>query len=177
MDAAAEALEAGGVVVMPTDTVYGIMASVQHPAAIERIFSIKTRSSEKPMAVLVGDLYQALQLAWFSQEAIDHAESGWPGALTLVLERTPEASHLSLGGDGNSIGLRHPDSRFLMQVMERVGPLAATSANRTGEDSGLTVDEIATVFKDSIDLYVDGGRLGSVPSTVISFVGGKKQLR
>lgn len=162
---------------MPTDTVYGIMASVQHPAAIERIFSIKTRSSENPLAVLVCDLYQALQLAWFSQEAMDHAESGWPGALTLVLERTPEARHLSLGGDGKTIGLRHPDHRFLIQVIDRVGPLAATSANRTGEDSGLMVDEIASEFMDSIDLYVDGGRLGSEPSTVLSFVDGKKQLR
>lgn len=162
---------------MPTDTVYGIMASVQHPSAIERIFSIKGRSSEKPLAVLVSDLYQALQLAWFSIEAMDHAEDGWPGSLTFVLERTPEAGAFNLGGDGNTIGLRHPDHDFLIKVIERVGPLAATSANRTGESSGSTIDAIAADFQDSVDLYVDGGRLGNEPSRVISFVDGKKQLR
>lgn len=177
VDRVANVLMTGGVVVMPTDTVYGIMASVQHPPAIARIFSIKGRSSTKPLAVLVCDLHQALQLAWFPREAMDHAENGWPGPLTLVLERTPNARSLDLGGDGRTIGLRHPDHDFLVRVIERVGPIAATSANRAGQDSGRTAHEIAADFKESIDLYVDGGRLGTEPSRVISLVDGMRQLR
>lgn len=162
---------------MPTDTVYGIMASVSYPSATERIFSIKQRPLNKPLAVLVSNLYQALQLAWFSKDAIDHAEDGWPGALTLVLERTPEAKSLRLGGDGETIGLRHPDDDLLIEVIERVGPLAATSANRSGEGTGVTVGEIASDLQGKVDLYVDGGRIAGEPSMVISLLDETKQLR
>jgi len=172
---AQQVLNAGGVVVIPTDTVYGLAAHFDQPAAIARIFALKGRTSSKPLAVLVADIAQASSLAIFDDEARGLAAESWPGPLTLILN---SARHLGqLGGDGETVGVRIPGHSFCLSLLARTGPLAATSANASGETTPSGVDEIAALFGDGVDLYIDGGEVSSVPSKVVSLVGEVRRLR
>jgi L-threonylcarbamoyladenylate synthase len=174
LDLAAVRLEAGGVVVIPTDTVYGIAARLDRPAAIERLFELKHRPRSKPVALLVPDLTSARALGEFSPEALDRASS-WPGAVTLVLKsRSPLPA---LGGDGKTVGLRVPDHPWTARLLRRCGPLATTSANPSGARTGVTVGEVLEDLGEGPDLYIDGGPLDAAPSTVISLVGKPEVLR
>lgn len=174
LEQAALELDCGRVVVIPTDTVYGLAALLDRPEAIERLFELKGRPRSKPVAVLVPDLDTAQTLATFSPAALERA-SKWPGALTLVLpSRCPMPE---LGGDGSTVGLRVPDHAWTLSLIRRCGPLAATSANPTGKKTGVTIDDIVADLRDEPDLYVDGGPLDAAPSTVVSMVGEPEVLR
>lgn len=172
---AAGVLARGGVVVLPTDTVYGIAAVLDHADAVKKIFSIKRRPHDKPLAVLVSSLTQARELGRFSPEAETAAAGGWPGALTVVV---PAVDPLpQIGGNGSSVGLRVPDDRFVLEVIEECGPLAATSANLSGSPPATSIDQLQDSMSDAVDLYVDGGALESSPSKVVSFLGPQQILR
>lgn len=174
LEQAALELDSGRVVVIPTDTVYGIAARLDRPEAIERLFELKGRPKSKPVAVLVPDVDTAQNLAKFSPEALEKA-ADWPGALTLVLpSRSPMPE---LGGDGSTVGLRVPDHAWTLGLIRRCGPLAATSANPTGKRTGVTIADIRSDLGEGPDLYVDGGPLDAAPSTVISVVGEPEVLR
>ncbi len=175
MDEAVRALIAGGVVIVPTDTVYGIASVLHNPDAARRIFEIKQRGLDKPLPVLVAGMDQAIELGQFSPEAQSAARAGWPGPLTVVVPAAQ--SFPQLGGDGLSVGLRMPDSQFVLAVIEQTGPLAATSANHSGQPPAMTPDDLPGEFMDSVDLVIDGGVLSSAPSRVVSFVGTRKVLR
>jgi L-threonylcarbamoyladenylate synthase len=169
------ALDAGKLVVIPTDTVYGLAARLDRPAAIGRIFEVKHRPRSKPVAVLVDDLTTALRVGVFSDEARRRARDGWPGALTLVV---PCVSPLpELGGDGTTVGLRVPNHQWTMSLLRACGPLAATSANPSGSPTGAAIEHVIGDLGEEVDLYVDGGRLEALPSTVISLVGEPEVLR
>lgn len=174
---AVECIRGGGVVVVPTDTVYGLAASIEHPGAVGRIFDIKKRARSKPLAVLVSTLEEAKSLGIFSDEALDLVRTEWPGGLTVVTHRSEAAREIDLGGDGSTIGLRIPNHDFLLEVMRETGPLAATSANPSGQSVPETIDEIVRVFGESVDLYIDGGRLQGAPSRVVTLLDGKRILR
>lgn len=169
-------LRGGGVVVIPTDTVYGVAASAMDPDAVARLFSVKGRSEDKPVPVLVDDLEAARQLGAFDDEAAEAARRHWPGAVTLVVPVTRRGRGLFFGGDGQTIGLRVPDDEFARSVLAEAGPLAATSANPAGEQTPATVDEIVETL-DGVDVFVDGGPSKGAPSKVISFVDGERVLR
>jgi L-threonylcarbamoyladenylate synthase len=169
-------LSDGGVIVIPTDTVYGIAARADIPSAIDRIFEIKQRPKDKPLAVLVADVSAARVLGVFSEEALAAAEKGWPGPLTIVLPRRESAENIPLGGDPSTIGIRIPDHVFALDLLGRVGPLATTSANRSGESEPATVDEMAASLA-GVDLFLDAGPIIGKPSKVVSFVDGMKTLR
>jgi len=162
------------VVVLPTDTVYGLAARLDRPEAIQRIFEIKKRSHSKPLPVLVADLQQADGLGKWSPEALKAAVE-WPGPLTLVL---PSMRALAvLGGDGKSVALRAPNHPFALGVLRVCGPLATTSANISGENTPPGLDAIAASLGEAVDLFVDGGILNSPASRIISFVGDPRVLR
>lgn len=179
-DAAREAaavLAAGGLVVLPTDTVYGVGARLDRPDAVSRIFEVKGRDRSKPLPILVADLTSARRLAAFPPEASKIVGEAWPGPLTAVLERTEAARALDLGGDGTSIGLRIPNHPVALALLREAGPLAVTSANPSGGETRGTVDEIRAVLGERVDLYLDDGPLIGRPSRVISFLGGVRVLR
>lgn len=173
-EAAEEILAAGGLVVIPTDTVYGLAADLFSPASIARIFELKGRPTSKPLAVLVADISQACGLAIFDAEARKLAD-GWPGPLTIVLN---SARHLGqLGGDGETVGVRVPRHPFCLSLLRLTGPLAVTSANSSGGTTPKGVGEIAQLFGDSVDLYIDGGDISTDASQVIALAGEFKRLR
>ena len=175
--AAAEALRSGGVVLLPTDTVYGIAVVASTPGATGRLFALKERSEGQPVAVLVADRAQALALADAPGDAaLRLMERLWPGPLTLVVRRSPTASSLELGGDPATVGLRCPDHDLVRALATEVGPLATTSANRHRQPTPRTAAEAAASLVGPVDLVVDGGRLGSVASTVVDLTGSEPKV-
>jgi tRNA threonylcarbamoyl adenosine modification protein (Sua5/YciO/YrdC/YwlC family) len=169
---AVDALRAGEVVLLPTDTVYGIAVAATLPGATARLFALKDRSEGQPVAVLVADRDQALSL-------VDDRSPGptrvmdrlWPGPLTLVMRRSPAAAALELGGDPSTVGVRCPDHPFVRALAREVGPLATTSANRHGRPTPVDANGAAASLVGPVALVVDGGALGSVASTVVDVTG------
>jgi L-threonylcarbamoyladenylate synthase len=170
--AAADALRSGGVVLLPTDTVYGIAVEAARPAATAQLFALKDRSEGQPVAVLVAGVDQAVELVDGPGAGVRRVmDRLWPGPLTLVLRRSPSSAALDLGGDPSTIGVRCPDEDFVRALAAEVGPLATTSANRHGEPTPATADEAVVSLVGTVDLVVDGGRLGTVASTVVDLTG------
>lgn len=162
------ALEAGGVVLLPTDTVYGLAALPGDRTATDRLFALKGRVPDTPIAVLCSDAAQALTLADPSVAAAlaDVGERWWPGPLTVVAPRRP-GLHLHLGEPSTTVGLRVPDHDVVRAVAARVGPIAATSANRHGVPTPSTAAGAAAQLGPDIALIVDGGPLSTTASTVV----------
>jgi L-threonylcarbamoyladenylate synthase len=186
---AAAAARRGGLVVLPTDTVYGIGTRPDDPAATARVFEAKGRSRELELPVLVASAARARSIAAFDDRAERLAGASWPGPLTLVLGRAPEASGWDLGGDPDTIGVRVPRHALALALLAETGPLAVTSANRSGEPPATTCSELHGLFGDLVSVYlceeqpVEGSvstvldlahgparilRLGSVPAGTLS---------
>ena len=168
LDRIAAALLEGGAVVLPSDTVYGLVALPGHPTAAGQLFTLKGRADQTPLAVLCADAEQALALVEPPIEAGVRAvaERWWPGPLTLVLQRRAGLD-LHLGEPTSTIGVRVPDDALLRDVASRVGPIAATSANRHGEPPATTAAEAHDALGPGVLLVVDGGPARGDASTVI----------
>jgi len=164
-DQAVEVLRGGGVVVLPTDTVYGVAASATHRQAIERIYALKQRPADLAIALLVADAEQATQLVELSPGERSVAHALWPGALTLVLRRHASTDE-RLGRDDGTVGLRSPASDFVRSLAREVGPLATTSANLSGSPTAPTAELAAASLDGDVDLIVDGGPCAGAASTV-----------
>lgn len=168
LQAAADAVRAGRLIVLPTDTVYGIGADAFTPEAVQDLLSAKGRGRDVPPPVLVGDPAVLHALA---VEVPDYAEdltdAFWPGALTLILRAQPSLSW-DLGETGGTVALRMPDDETALSLLRRTGPLAVSSANRHGRPASLTVMDAASQLGDTVDVYLDGGpaRIGT-SSTII----------
>ena len=162
------ALVADGVVVLPTDTVYGLAALPTSHAAIDALFALKGRGHDVPLAVLCADLDQALGLVDPALASVVSAlaERWWPGPLTLVLPRRRGVG-LHLGEPPTTIGVRIPDHDLVRAVARAAGPIAATSANRHGDPTPSTAGGAARALGAGLALVVDGGRLDVRSSTVV----------
>ncbi len=168
---AAAVIKGGGVVAFPTDTVYGIGVSAFNKNAIEKIYNVKGRSDFKAIPILVGDLGDLDQITPPLPPNIKLIiDRFWPGALTLVLPSLPNLpDNLSPSA---TIGLRLPDHDQVRDLIRKSGPLAATSANLSGEASALTADEVLQQLAGKIDLILDGGPVpGDQASTVLDCSG------
>lgn len=163
---AAEALRAGLVVLLPTDTVYGLAVDPTVPGATQRLFDLKGRGRDIPIAVLVADAEQAWSLAAppVPPATLDLATRHWPGALTLVVTRKP--AWQGDVGDTLTVGVRCPDHDMVRALCREVGPLATSSANRHGAPTPATAGE-AEAALPGIDLVIDGGPLPGTASTVL----------
>jgi len=167
--AAIDVLRSGGIVALPTDTVYGIAVALDAHDGIERLFRAKDRPSEKGIALLLADAAQAWDLGVGSASARRLAAAFWPGALTLVLARRPEVGlPAALTGGAPTVGVRVPDHVSPRALARALGPLPTTSANRSGEPDALDAAAVAAALGDRIDLILDGGRTrGAAASTVV----------
>jgi L-threonylcarbamoyladenylate synthase len=165
---AIELLRAGGIVAVPTDTVYGIAADMALPDAIERLFAAKGRPPEKAVAVLLADAAQAGELGVLSPAALVLADRFWPGGLTLVLPVRPEARlPRVLAGGAPTIGVRVPDHPTPRALAAVLGPLPTTSANRSGEDDARDAHEILERLGESLALVLDGGPIRGGPASTV----------
>jgi L-threonylcarbamoyladenylate synthase len=166
---AAVALRAGEAVVVPTDTVYGIAALPTVPGATARLFALKGRAADVPVAVLCASADQALSLAdpaALTDDVARIAERLWPGPLTLVLPRR-SGLDWALGEPAGTIGVRCPDHGLVRALAAEVGPLATTSANPHGEPTPAAAADVATLLGPGVALVVDGGPAAGTPSTVV----------
>jgi tRNA threonylcarbamoyl adenosine modification protein (Sua5/YciO/YrdC/YwlC family) len=156
--AAIDSLTDGGVVVLPTDTVYGVFALPRHEASIARIFSLKRRPGSMPLPLLIAGIDQLpLVSSYESQKLTSLLQAFWPGPLTVVLPN-PLLEMSVVVSEMGTIAVRCPDNRLIRQIAGVLGPLAATSANVHGEPTPESASEIAKELA-GVDLVVDGGVL------------------
>src|ERR1700731_163564 len=168
---AARILRRGGLVAVPTETVYGLAADAASDAAVARIYSAKARPKFNPLIAHVANLEAALGQGIFSADALRLAEAFWPGPLTLVVPLAPGARVCAASRAGQpNIALRVPIHPVALAVIVAAGrPLAAPSANRSGRVSPVTAAHVARDFAGEIDLILDGGRCPvGVESTIIA---------
>ena len=158
LEEAITTLQHGGVIAFPTDTVYGIGASLDHPQALRRIYDLKGRSPDKPLPILIARVEMMDQLSPDVDERLASlAERFWPGALTIVL---PAADHLpaEVKAPDNTIGVRLPNHSIPLTIAERAGgAIATTSANISGQEAAHAAAEIREAFGTSVDVILDGG--------------------
>lgn len=167
IDRALAVLQAGGLVAFPTDTVYGLAAATFSAKAVEKLFEAKSREAAKAIAVLVGSICQLPQLTpGLTPTAERLAERFWPGALTLVVPKHPQLPENLTSYP--TVGVRMPNHPFALALLQRVGPLATTSANRSGAANPHTAQDVLDQLGGLIDLVLDGGTCpDGVPSTVV----------
>jgi L-threonylcarbamoyladenylate synthase len=177
-DVVCKALNADDVVILPTETVYGLAARASSTLAVEKIYAIKGRVFNKPLAVCVKDIAQAEQLASFGPMARDLTEKYWPGSLTLVLDAADniQIDPRALGNvEGvKTIALRCPDADWV-EYLEY--PLALTSANRSGEPDSVRYDQALAALHGNISTGMAATTLLSgAPSTIVRVSDGKMTL-
>ena len=164
---ALEELRRGGLVAFPTDTVYGVGALVNDINAVKRLYAAKGRTTEKAIPVLVGQISDvnkiAVNIPPGAQQLMD---TFWPGALTLVLTKLSTVSDAISRGD--TIAVRMPDHPWLLNLLKSSGPLAVTSANRSGGQNPMRASHVLDDLCTWIDLLIDGGdSQGGIPSTIV----------
>ncbi len=171
IELAAQALAAGQVVAIPTDTVYGLAADAFHTGGADRIFQLKVRPRDVDLPLLVADLEQARGLVEdFTPSAEALVERFWPGALTVILPRAA-GMEADLGSDEFTVGLRCPDHPVPKTLCRQAGPLATTSANRHGEAELTSAREVSEAFGDALAVVLDAGPCRGGPSTVVDCTG------
>jgi L-threonylcarbamoyladenylate synthase len=168
---AMEVVKSGGVIVFPTDTVYGLGCSLFRPEGIARLYSIKGRDTSKAIAVLLADLDQVELVAKdLDARALKLASCYWPGALTIVVKKHPSIPEVLSALP--TVGIRIPNHPFARALIRAVGPMAVTSANLAGQPSGTTIPDILAQLGDIVDLLIDGGKsAGGLSSTVVDCTG------
>ena len=166
---AADILRRGGLVALPTDTVYGIACNLATPDGIERLFAAKGRPPDRAIMLLLAGPSQAWRLGVETPAAALLAEAFWPGGMTLVLARRADVVLPQVMTAGApTVGLRVPDHACPRAIAAAIGPFPATSANRSGEPEARDAAAIVDVLGPAIDLVLDGGRAtGGPPSTVV----------
>ena len=179
---AADILTRGGLVAVPTETVYGLAVRADDDAAVARIYAAKGRPDFNPLIVHVANLTEARKLAEFADEAERMAQAHWPGPLTLVLPRKQGAQLADAVTAGlPSVAIRVPAHPIMQAILQSVGmPLAAPSANRSGFISPTTAAHVLTSLDGQIDAVLDGGECeAGVESTILALRDGAywEQLR
>lgn len=172
IEAATDAVRRGELVVLPTDTVYGIGADAFKPAAVAALLAAKGRGRDMPPPVLVGSVRAAAalieELGPYGQDLMDEF---WPGALTLVC---PASRTLSwdLGETRGTVAVRMPLHPVALELLKQTGPMAVSSANRSGAPPATTAGDAEAQLGESVSVYLDGGPCASdVPSTIVDLTG------
>lgn len=174
IEAAAKAIAEGHLVVFPTETVYAIACRPDDPAATGRLFEAKRRPARLSLPVLAPDVPTAWRLGLRSTVASALADAFWPGPLTMVLPRTEASAGWDLGERPGTIGLRVPDHLLATALMLRAGPVAATSANVSGEPPVGDAPGLVWTFGERVGVYLvlpAEGTLDGTPSTVVEPAG------
>jgi L-threonylcarbamoyladenylate synthase len=166
LEALAAALDAGGVVGVPTDTVYGIACRPDDPAALARVYAVKRRPQRLEVGLLAASAGQLEPLVVMPPVARRLAAAFWPGGLSLVLSAVP-GSGLAVPRTGTTLMVRVPGHPLLRELLARTGPLAVTSANRHGEPACTTAPEVSDRLAGELDAVLDGGHGEGRGSTII----------
>ena len=176
MRQARQAIGRGELVVLPTDTVYGIAADAFDPRAVARLLAAKGRDRQSPPPVLVAGLTTLRALVAEVPEPVERlVEAFWPGGLTIVLPSQPSLTW-DLGETHGTVAVRMPAHRIALELIEETGPLAVSSANLTGQAAAIAADAAQGMLGDSVAVYLDAGpSITGISSTIVdatSLVGG-----
>jgi L-threonylcarbamoyladenylate synthase len=174
---AALAVQRGQLVVLPTDTVYGVGADAFEPGAVERLLAAKGRGRDMPPPVLVSSAGTldalAVGVPAYAQALVEQL---WPGPLTLVCKQQPSL-RWDLGETRGTVAVRMPDHPVALELLERTGPLAVSSANKTGMDAATDADQAEEMLGEAVEVVLDAGPTpGPVPSTIVDATGSTGRL-
>lgn len=168
MRLARAALGRGELVVVPTDTVYGVAADAFSAQAVQRLLDAKGRTRQSPPPVLIPGVATMDALASEVPEQVRRlVDEFWPGGLTVILRAQPSLDW-DLGETRGTVALRMPDSRIALELLQEVGPLAVSSANSTGDPAAMDIDDAERMLGDSIAVYLDGGAIPAHEDTASS---------
>ncbi len=165
--AAVAAIHRGLIVGMPTDTVYGVGVDPLNTAAVQALYEAKRRPEEKAIPVLAATAAQLLEIVEIPPEVEDMALRHWPGPLTLVLRRHVALPEWVGDGERETVAVRIPDHPVTLDLLAAAGPLAVTSANRSGEAPALDHQEARDLLGDAVAVYLEGRCAGGTSSTVV----------
>ncbi|HEX8345500.1 MAG TPA: L-threonylcarbamoyladenylate synthase [Actinoplanes sp.] len=170
--AAVEAVKSGELVVLPTDTVYGIGADAFTPHAVTALLNAKGRGRHMPPPVLVGSRHTLDGLVYsLPKTARELADAFWPGALTIIVEHSPSLQW-DLGDTGGTVAVRMPLHPVALEVLRETGPMAVSSANKTGRPPAVTAEEARDQLEYSVRVYLEAGECPDpVPSTIVDVTG------
>jgi L-threonylcarbamoyladenylate synthase len=172
-----DVLRRGGVVAVPTDTVYGIAVALDVPGGIERLFQVKRRPPDRGIMLLLGAASQAASIGVMGAAASALADACWPGGLTVVVPQRPDVPlPAALTGGTPTIGLRVPDHDAPRALAAAVGPLPTTSANVSGLPEARDAQEILAQLGEGVDLILDGGAAPGGPSSTVVDCTGDRPL-
>ncbi len=168
LDIAIRILLRGGVVVYPTDTVYGLGANPFNEMSVLKIYKVKEREFNKPLPVLVSDIKVALRLGVFDDIALKLAKTFWPGPLTIVVKRKIGIASLALG-EQEKVALRMPKHKIALKLASSLGgAIIGTSANKSGFKAAKTAKEAEEMIGGKVNLILDAGPSpGGIPSTIV----------
>ena len=173
-------LKKGGVIVAPTDTLYGILVKADNKKAVERVYKIKGRDKGKPCIVLItslGDLKKFGLKLPKDGEVYRFLEHVWPDKVSVVLPcPSPKWRYIHRGTKAIAFRMVSPKNKNLYSLLQKVGSLVAPSANPQGLEPARSLAQAQMYFKDSIDLYVNGGTRNIPPSTLVSLLGPKPKV-
>ena len=175
---AVAALQRGDLVVLPTDTVYGVAADAFSPAAVDRLLAAKGRGRDMPVPVLVGDARGLHGLASDVTEQMQAlVDAHWPGPLTIIVPAAPSLVW-DLGETRGTVAVRMPQHPVALDVLSSTGPLAVSSANRTGHPPPVTADAAERQLGAAVSVYLEAGSSGdAVASTIVDLTGGRPVVR
>ncbi len=167
MRLARTAIGRGDLVVIPTDTVYGIAADAFNPGAVAKLLSAKGRTRQSPPPVLIPGIPTLDALAEaVPDEVRDLVKKFWPGGLTVIVAAN-SSLNWDLGETKGTVALRMPDNRIALELLSETGPLAVSSANVTGEPAAITAAAAEAMLGESVSVYLDGGSGGTTASTIV----------
>lgn len=165
IDEALAAVHRGQIIGLPTDTVYGVAAAPALRSAVEALFVVKGRPGVKPIPILCADLDQVRSIGILDDGSI--VGSHWPGALTVVVRRVPGSPDWIGDPVADTVGVRVPDHHVALEVLRRAGPLAVTSANRSGDYPAVDHVGARAALGESVAVYLEGAGSGGQSSTVV----------
>lgn len=162
-----EILKKGGIGVMPTDTIYGVLGSALNKKTVERIYKVRKREKTKPFIILISKISDLkifkIKIKPFQKNLI---KKFWPGPVSLIFEcKNKKFSFLHRGKE--SLAFRIPKPKWLRDLLKETGPLVAPSANISGEKSATTIFEAKKYFGKKVDFYLDGGKIEKKPSKIL----------
>ena len=161
-------IEDGGVVIFPTDTVYGIAANSLDEEAIKKLFDLKERNDNKPICVLTSSVDKIKKIAYVRDEEQKIIDQYMPGALTIILDKKDNVSDV-LTSNLKTVGVRIPNNKLALRILEKLEyPLATTSANISGKEAAVKKEDLITEFDGRVDIIIDGGITDlKVSSTIV----------
>jgi L-threonylcarbamoyladenylate synthase len=165
---AVEILKRGGVIAFPTETVYGLGASIAYPEAARRIYDIKGRDFKKALPLVLSDVSQIDTVAVSIPEASRFLiDKFWPGPLTIIVLKTGIVPDLITAG-GNTVAVRVSSNPIAREIVRELGvPITGTSANLSGSPSPISADDVSTQLGTNVDLIIDGGKGSGIESTIV----------